>query len=127
MKTTDQHLAGAEHDARQPRFATEADVATDKKTRKRAEDAAADQAKHGDSRSAKSVDNGPTSSTTFSMIARPPALPRSIDVLVDKGAAAPKPRLSSVEMRTLTAAGGLLPTGTASTAIRTIFPRPFFS
>ena len=60
MKTTDQHLVGAEYDARQPRFATEADVATDKKTRKRAEDAAADQAKHGDSRSAKRVDNGPT-------------------------------------------------------------------
>ena len=56
MKTTDQYLAGAEHDARQPRFATEADVETDKKTRKRAEDAAADQAKHGDSRSAKRVD-----------------------------------------------------------------------
>ena len=26
MKTTDQHLAGAEYDARQPRFATETDV-----------------------------------------------------------------------------------------------------
>ena len=40
MKATYQRLAGAEHDARQPRLATEVDVPTDKKTRKRAEYAA---------------------------------------------------------------------------------------
>ena len=53
MRATDRRLAGLEQDARQPRLATEADVATDKKTRKRAEDAAADQTKHGDSCSVK--------------------------------------------------------------------------
>ena len=53
-----------------------------------------------------------------------PVLPRCDDVLVDKGAVAPKPCLSPVEMRTLTAAGGLLPTGKTSTAMMmTIFPQ----
>ena len=42
------------------------------------------------------------------------------DALVDKGVVAPKPCLSSVEMRTLTTAGGLLPASTASIAMRTI-------
>ena len=56
----------------------------------------------------------------FSLIA-------GITPLVDKEAAAPKPCLSSVEMRTLTTAGGLLPAGTASIATRTIFPRFSFS
>ena len=46
------------------------------------------------------------------------------DALVDKGAAAPKPCLSPVERHT-TAAGGLLPAGTASTAMRTISPTAF--
>ena len=127
IRETRQRLAGLELEAWQPRLAMEADVPTDKKTRKRAEDAAANQAKHGDSCSAKRVDAGPTSSTSFSMTAEPPALPQRDDVLVDKGAEAPKPCLSPVEIRTLTAAGGLLPTGTYSTAIRTIFPRPLFS
>ena len=36
-------------------------------------------------------------------------------------------RVSLVEMRTLTAAGGLMPTGTASITMRTIFVRQFFS
>ena len=58
----------------------------------------------------------------------PLALPCSRDeALVDNGAATPKPRLSPVEMRTPTAAGGLLPAGTASTVMRIIVPRPFFS
>ena len=43
MRETRQRLA---EEARQPRLATEADVPTDKKTRKCAEDAAADEAKH---------------------------------------------------------------------------------
>ena len=54
LRATDQRLAGAEHDARQPRLATEADVEPYTKTRKRTEEAAADQVKHGDSGSAKS-------------------------------------------------------------------------
>ena len=49
MRAVRQRLAGLEQDARHPRLATEADVPTDTKTRKRTEDAAADQAKHGDS------------------------------------------------------------------------------
>ena len=78
----------------------EADVTEAKKTRERTEGApAAVQAKHGDSCSAKSRDY----------------------VLVDIGAAAPKPCLSPVEMRTLTTAGRLLPTGRTSTATMAIF------
>ena len=48
-KTRDrkQRLAGLEHEARQPRLAMGADIETDKKTRKRTEDAAADRTKHG--------------------------------------------------------------------------------
>ena len=73
------------------------------------------------------VDDGPTSLTSFSMIAEPSAPENSIgDGLVGKGAEAPKPCISSVEMRTPTAAGGLLPASTASTAMKGIFPRPFF-
>ena len=53
---------------------------------------------------------------------RPPALPCSRDgALVDKGATAPKPCLSPMEMRMLTVADGLVPAGTASTATMTIF------
>ena len=78
----------------------------------------------GDSRSAKRVRAGPTSSTSFSKKAEPPALPRWGDVLVDKGTAAPKPCLPPMEMRTLTVAGGLLPTGKASTATGIIYYQP---
>ena len=55
------------------------------------------------------------------MKAEPPTLPRRDDVLVDKGAAVPKPCLSPVEMRTLTAAGNLLPAGIASTVTRIVY------
>ena len=104
-RETNQRFADPEHDARQLRLATEADVPTDKKTRKRAEDAAADQAKHGHSCSAKRIDTGSTSAINFGMESEPPALPRN-EVLVDKGAEDPKPRLSPVETRMLIAAGG---------------------
>ena len=127
LPATDRRLVGAEYNARQPRLATEADIPTDKKTCKRAEDAAADQAKNRDSCSAKRVDTGPTSSTSFGMTAEHQALPRRDDVLVNKSAAASKLCLSPVEIRTLTAAGGLLPVGTASTTTRTIFPQSHFS
>ena len=69
----------------------EADVTADKKNRKHTKGAAAVvQANDDDSCSAKRVQAGPTSSTSFGMKAEPPALPRRDDVLVDNGAAAPK-------------------------------------
>ena len=127
-RATEQRSASLEQDARQPRLAMEASVTANKKTRERTEGAAAAlQAQHGDSCSVKRIQAGPTSSTSFSMKAEPPALPRWNDVFVDKGAATPKPCLSPTKMGTLTTAGGLLPLGKASTTIKTIFPRPFFS
>ena len=61
------------------------------------------------------------------MIAELPALPCRNDALVDRGAEELRPCPSPAEMRTLTAAGGLLLAGTASTAMRTTFPRPLSS
>ena len=129
MRATHQGLAGLDHHARQSRLATKADIPPEKKTRKRKENAAADQAKHGDSCSAKKVDPNPMRLTSFSDDSiKPPAFPCRDDAKIGKGAAAPKPCLSPEEMHTPTAAGGLLPVGTASTAIRTIFPpTTFFS
>ena len=128
LRVTDQRLAGLEQDARQPRLATEADVLTDSKTRKRTEDAAADRAKHGNSCSAKKVDPNPMFLTTFGDDStKPAALPYRDDAMFDKGAAAPKPCLLPVEIRTPTAASGLLPVDIAYTAMRTIFFRPLFS
>ena len=125
MRKTRQRLVGLEQGAWQPRLATKVDVEPDTKTYKRTEDAAADRAKHiGDSSSVKRVDIDPTSLTSFGMIAERPALPSRDDALVDKGDAAPKPCLSSVEIRTLAAAGGLLSADTTSTATRTIFHQP---
>ena len=94
-------------------------MSTDKKTRKRAEDAAADQVKHRGS-CAKRVDADPPMwLTSFGDgSTEPPALPCKYNDMIDEGAAAPKPCLSPVEMRTPTVAGGLLPTGTTSTAIK---------
>ena len=104
----------------------EADVKPDTKTRKRTEGAAAaDRAKYiGDSSSSKKFNSDMTSLISFGMIASSPALSLSDDIPVDKGAAAPKPCLSSVEMRTLTAAGGLFFAGAASTVTRTTFHQP---
>ena len=50
------------------------------------------------------------------MGAEPPDLPCKEDVLVEDGATAPKSCLPSSEMRSPTAAGGLVPTVEASTA-----------
>ena len=128
LRATEKRLAVLEHDARRPRLTTETDVPTVKKTRKHAQDAAADQAKHGDRCSAKRLDTGPTCSTSFGMTADPPALSRRNDVVFDKGAEAPKSHFPSVEVRMLlSATGDQIPAGTASTAIRTIFPQPLFS
>ena len=121
MRATEQRSASLEHDARQPRLTMEADVPSDTKTRERMEGAAAVvQAKHGDSCSAKRVQAGPTSSISFGDdFTGLPALPCSRnDALVGNGAAAQKSCLSPVEMRTLTAVGGLLPAGKASRATR---------
>ena len=119
-----QRFAGLEHDARQPRLAMKADVKLDTKTRKRMDGAAANRAKH--SSSTKKVDASPMSSTSFGMIAEPPALPCRDGTLDDKSTEAPKPCLSHVEMRTLTVAGGILPAGTDFSAMRAIFHQPPF-
>ena len=77
-------------------------------------------AMHGDNFSARQVEPGPkTTSTRFGMKAEPPALPCRDGVVVEKRAAAPKSCLPSLEMRSPTAAGGLLPTGKISTATKT--------
>ena len=125
LRRIGQRLASLEHDARRPRSAMEADVPADEKTRERTEGAAkAVQAKHGDSCTAKRVQDGPTTSTCFDVKAEPPALPCRNNVLVENGAAAPKSCLSPLEMRSTTAAGGLLPTGQASTITKTTFDEP---
>ena len=58
------------------------------------------------------------------MEAEPPDLPCRDDVLVERGDAAPRSCLPSLEIRSPTAAGGLLPTGEASTATRTTSNKP---
>ena len=122
MRAINHRLADLLHGAQQSRLATEADIVTYKKTRKRTEDAVADQAKSGDSSSARAVE-GPTSSTSFGKIAGFPALPICRDdASVDKGAEALKLRLSPVDTITPTAASGLLPAGITFVAMRTIFP-----
>ena len=89
----------------------ETDVKPDTKTRKHMEDAAAYQAKHEDSFSDDSTG--------------PQALSRSSDKApVNKGAVAPKPCLSPMEMRTLTVVNGLPPAGTVSAATVAIFHQP---
>ena len=104
----------------------ETDGPANTKTRERTEGAAtAVQAMHGDSFSTCWIDPGPiTNSTSFGMTAEPPALPCRDDVVVEGDDAAPKSCLPSLEMRTTTAAGGLLPTGKTSTATETPFNEP---
>ena len=128
LRGISQRVASLEQNARQPRLTMEADVPADKQTRERTERAAtAVQAKHGDSCSAKRVQASPKSSTSFGVKAKLPALPRRDDVLVENGAAAPKSCLSPLEMRTPTAAGGLVPTGKISTETMTILhPLPLW-
>ena len=67
MKRTNQRLKGLQHQAQQPRLATEADVKTGTKTRKRTEDAVADGEKDGYISSAR-AENGPMSLTSFGKI-----------------------------------------------------------
>ena len=119
-------IARLEQGARQPRLAMEADGQADTKTRERTEGAAtAVQAMHRDSCFANRIDPGPkTTLISFGVKVKPPALHCRDDVLVENGAVAPKSCLPLLEMRTPTAAGGLLPTGEASIATRTTFNQP---
>ena len=126
MRVTYQREASLEQDARQPRLSMEADRPANTKTRERTEGSAtAVQAMHGYSFSACRIDPGPeTNSTSFGMKAEPPALPGRDDVVVESGDAGLKSCLPSLEMRSPTAAGGLLPTGKTSTATKITFNKP---
>ena len=117
----DQHVTSLEHRARQPRLAMEADGQANTKTHERTEGAAtAVQAMRGGHFSARRVKPGPnTNSTSFGVKAEPPALPCRNDVVVECGAAASGSCLPSLEMRSSTAAGGLVPPGEASKATET--------
>ena len=124
---TSQRAASLEHDARQPRLAIEVDGPVNTKTRKRTEGAAtAVQAMHGDSCTAQKVQDGPKTSTSFGMKAETPALLCRDDVTVESGDAALKSCLTSLEMRSPTAADGLLPTDKTSTATKITFNKPSF-
>ena len=95
----------------------EADGHADTKTREHTEGAAtAVQAMRRGCFPAGWVEPGPTTnSTSFGVKAEPPALPCRDDVVVESGSAASESCLPSMEMRSSTAAGGLIPTGEAST------------
>ena len=116
------------HEARQPHLATEADVELGTKARKRMEDVSENRMKHGNKGFSARVDHDPIHLTSFGDYStEPPAPEKSIDdAPVDGGAERPKQCLPPVEMRMSAAAGGLLPPGAASTAMRTIFPRSLF-
>ena len=122
-----QCLTHLEHEARRPRLAMEADGPANTKTRERTEGAAtAVQAMHEDScTTAQKIQDGPKTSISFGVKAEPPDLPCRDDVLVEGGDAAPTSCLPSLEMRTTTAVGGLVPTGKTSTAIETTSNEPF--
>ena len=123
-RSTDQCLTRLEHDARQPCLVMEVDGSENTKTRERTEGVAtAVQAKHGDSCLADRVDLDPMFSTSFGDdYTGPPAPPRSGEnALVGNGPAAPKLCLPFLEIRSPTAAGGLLLTGETSMATKTIF------
>ena len=122
----DNNVTRLEHGARQPRLAMEADRHADTKTRERTKGAAtAVQAMRGDCFSARRVEPGPTTnSTSFGVKAEPPALLCRDDVVVECGTAASESCLPSLEMRSSTAAGGVVPTGEASTASETTLNEP---
>ena len=128
MRATKQRLAGLEQEDQWPLLAMETDVKPDTNTRKCMKDVTAERVMSGDNPSAQ-VDTDPMCLTSFGDDSTgPPALSCTRDdALVDNSAGVPKPYLSPVEMCTRTAAGGLLPAGAASTAMRAIFPRPFLS
>ena len=123
----DQRLTRLEHDARQPRLVMEADGQVYTKTRECTESAAtAVQAMYWDSCSTIRVDPDPMCSTSFgdSCTGPPTLLCSREDALVDNGTVVLKSWLSPFEMRSPTAAGGLLPTDETSTASETTFNQP---
>ena len=123
----DQLAARLEKDARQPRLAMKADGPANTKTRECTEGAAtAVQAMHGDSCTAQKVQEGPKTSISFGVKAKPPDLPCREDVLVEGGDAAPNSCLPSLEMRSPTAAGDFVPTGEASKATEPTVNEPLF-
>ena len=127
MRRLEQHLLSQEQDARQSRLVMEeVDGHANTKTQERTEGATkAVQAMRGDSCTAEqNVQDGPETSITFGVEAEPPDLPCREDVLVEKGATSPESFLPSLEMRSPTAAGGLVPTREASTATETTSNEP---
>ena len=128
-KTTvmDQHVTSLEHGARQPRLTImEADGHANSKTQERTEGTAtAVQAMRGDScTTEQKVQDGQKTSISFGMMAEPPDLPCREGVLVEEGATSPDSCPPSLEMRSSIAAGGLVPTGEASTATETTSNEP---
>ena len=121
-----EHVTSLEHGARRPRLARKADGHANTKTQERTEGATtAVQAMRGDScTSEQKVQDGPKTSISFGMMAEPPDLPCRGHVLVEEGATSPKSCLPSLEMRSPTAAGGLVPIGEASTAMETTSNEP---
>ena len=96
------------------------------KTRERTAGAAtAEQAMRGDCFSACRVEPGPTTnSTSFGVKAEPSALPCRDDSVIECGDAASESCFPPMEMRSSTAAGGLVPTGDASKASETTLNEP---
>ena len=121
-----QRLTRLEHKARQTRLVMEADGPASTKTRECTESAAtAVQAMPGDScTTAQKVQDGPKTSISFGVKAEPPDLPCRDDVSVEGGDVAPTSCLTSLEMRTTTTAGCLVPTGKPSTATETTSNEP---
>ena len=121
-----QRLTRPEHSDRQPRLAIEIDGHANTKPRERTEGAATVvQAMHEDScTTAQKVQDGRKTSISFGVMAKPPDLPCKEDVLVEGGAMSPESCLASLEMRSSTAAGGLVPTGETSTATETTINKP---
>ena len=113
-----QCVARLEQDARQPRLAMEADGPAHTNTEGAAK---AVQVNHGDSCTARRIQDRPKTSINFGVKAEPPALPCRDDVVVANGAAAPKSCLLPLEMRTTSAASRLLFTGKTSTATTATF------
>ena len=109
LRKTNQRVASLEKDARQPRLARQTGQQTPRTASTRR--ALLKQYKRcmGYSCSAKRIQDGAKSSTTFEEKVEPPALPCRDNVVVENGAAARKLCLSHMEMRTPTVAGGLPP------------------
>ena len=124
MRGTRQRVASLEQVARQPRVTMEADVPADEKTRERTEGATLKQFKRCMGIAFLRTWSIPTQEVLPASVVTPPNLRLSVfkdDALVGNDAAAPKPCFSPLEMRSPTAAGGLLRAGKASTTTRITF------